>query len=220
MHRSTIPLAGGRKSERDALDRYYTPWPVARGVCEEWRHAIDGRDVVDPFAGGGVWLRAALAAGARSARGVDLDPGAPAVLDGSAVLGDGLADLEVARGVVVTNPPFDIAQEAMEGIVAGIEAGRLTAGIMLARITTLEGQRRAPLWARWWPERIIVMARRIRWEGPGGDALGGVDNFGAAAILWGARTARGETRTLMGWEPPTGSEGGGAQGLLFGGVAR
>ena len=46
------------------------------------------------------------------------------------------------------------------------------------------------------------MARRIRWEGPGGDTLGGgSDNFGAAAILWGSPTARGDTRTLMGWEP-------------------
>ena len=199
--RSTV-AGTERKSARDPMDRYYTPWPVALGVCQEWRHAIQGRAVLDPFAGGGVWLRAALAVGAASARGVDLDEGAPAVLAGEAVLGDGLAAIRVARGVVLTNPPFALASETMEAVVQGIEGGRLSAAIVLCRITTLEGVGRAPLWARWWPERLIVMARRIRWEGPGGDALGGgSDNFGAAAILWGSPTARGDTRTLMGWEP-------------------
>jgi hypothetical protein len=74
--RSTV-AGTERKSARDPMDRYYTPWLVALGVCQEWRHAIQGRVVLDPFAGGGVWLRAALAVGATSARGVDLDEGRP-----------------------------------------------------------------------------------------------------------------------------------------------
>jgi hypothetical protein len=211
--KSTVPAGSGRKSERDPKDRYYTPWAVALGICQEWRHAIEGRDVLDPFVGGGVWLRAAPKVGAASVRGVDLDEEAPAVLAGEAVLGDGLAAIREARGSVVTNPPFALVNETIAAIVDGMTSRRLSSVVMLCRITTLEGVARAPLYARWWPERLIIMARRIRWEGPGGDALGGTDNFGAAAILWGQPTARGDTRTLMGWEPAGDDDG---QMVIFG----
>ena len=199
--KSTVPAGSGRRSERDPLDRYYTPWLVALGVCQEWRHAIGGRDVLDPFAGGGVWLRAALQVGAASACGVDLDPGAPAVLAGDAVLGDGIAAIREARGVVVTNPPFALMNEAILAMTDAWLEGRVSAVVLLCRITTMEGVKRVPIWRRAVPERTLTTARRMEWEGPGGDMLGGVDNFGAAGILWGQRTAHGDTRTILGWEP-------------------
>ncbi len=199
--KSTVPAGSGRRSERDPLDRYYTPWLVALGVCQEWRHAIRGRDVLDPFAGGGVWLRAALQVGAASACGVDLDPGAPAVLAGDAVLGDGIAAIREARGVVVTNPPFALMNEAILAMTDAWLEGRVSAVVLLCRITTMEGVKRVPIWRRAVPERTLTTARRMEWEGPGGDMLGGVDNFGAAGILWGQRTAHGDTRTILGWEP-------------------
>ncbi len=199
--KSTVPAGSGRKSARDPMDRYYTPWPVALGVCQEWRHAIRGRDVLDPFAGGGVWLRAALQVGAASACGVDLDPGAPAVLAGDAVLGDGIAAIREARGVVVTNPPFALMNEAILAMTDAWLEGRVSAVVLLCRITTMEGVKRVPIWRRAVPERTLTTARRMEWEGPGGDMLGGVDNFGAAGILWGQRTAHGDTRTILGWEP-------------------
>ena len=198
--RSTV-AGTERKSARDPMDRYYTPWPVALGVCQEWRHAIEGRDVLDPFAGGGVWLRAALQVGAASACGVDLDPGAPAVLAGDAVLGDGIAAIREARGVVVTNPPFALMNEAILAMTDAWLEGRVSAVVLLCRITTMEGVKRVPIWRRAVPERTLTTARRMEWEGPGGDMLGGVDNFGAAGILWGQRTAHGDTRTILGWEP-------------------
>ncbi len=199
--KSTVPAGSGRRSERDPLDRYYTPWLVALGVCQEWRHAIQGRVVLDPFAGGGVWLRAALQVGAASACGVDLDPGAPAVLAGDAVLGDGIAAIREARGVVVTNPPFALMNEAILAMTDAWLEGRVSAVVLLCRITTMEGVKRVPIWRRAVPERTLTTARRMEWEGPGGDMLGGVDNFGAAGILWAQRTAHGDTRTILGWEP-------------------
>jgi DNA modification methylase len=63
--KSTVPAGSGRKSERDPMDRYYTPWPVALGVCQEWRHAIQGSAVLDPFTGSGSTGVAAIATGRR-----------------------------------------------------------------------------------------------------------------------------------------------------------
>lgn len=226
MSRNTV--AGKRTDrvagERDPLDRYYTPVDVAQAVCRRWAWALKGRRVVDPFAGGGAWLEAATAAGASSVGGCDLDPGAPVVLDGRAVLGDGVDFTEGLTGgeVIATNPPFAVMGPAVSAALRAWECGRVSAVIVLGRLTQLEGVSRAEAYQRLPPSHLVIPARRMRWEGPAGEMMaGGTDNFGAAIMLWSTRTPYGETRTAMGWAPDMEDSSGmarPAQVSLFGGA--
>lgn len=217
---STVPGASPRKTEGDPLERYYTPHDIALGVCRRWRAHIEGRVVVDPFAGGGAWLQAALDVGAHSVEGCDLDPLAPSVTAGRSLIGDGLEYIARLhqREVIITNPPFSLTGETVRAIQAALAEGRASAAILLARLTMAEGQARRPLWRAHPPFAALVPARRIAWEGPGGAAMNGTDNFGSLVVLWTAeRVGYGETRIAMGWDPS--DEGvGGQQVELLGGV--
>ena len=208
--------------ERDPLDRYYTPADVAQAICRRWAWAIAGRRVVDPFAGGGAWLDAAIAVGAASVGGSDLDPDAPTVRSGVAVLGDGVDFTEALAGgeVIATNPPFAVMASAVSAALRAWESGRVSAVIVLGRLTQLEGVSRAESYQRLPPSHLVIPAARMRWGGPAGRLMaGGTDNFGAAVMLWSKRTPYGETRTAMGWAPEMEAEGvtRPAQVGLFGG---
>ena len=224
---STVPGASPRKTEGDALERYYTPHNTARGVCRRWQRHIDAALVVDPFAGGGAWLRAAMEVGAGMVSGCDLDPTARSVVNGSAYVGDGLelmAELRPRvplglRQVIATNPPFTLTNETVRAIQAALAEGRASAAILLARLTMAEGWGRRGLWRAHPPLAALVPARRISWEGPGGELMNGTDNFGSLVVLWTAeRVAYGETRIALGWDPS--DEGvGGQQVELLGGLS-
>lgn len=218
MSRNTVAGSGGgerRGAERDPLDRYYTPGPIARAVCRRWVWALAGRRVVDPFAGGGAWLDAALLAGADSVGGCDLDPTAPSVRAGRVEVGDGVAFTEALVGgeVIATNPPFAVMAPAVSAALRAWEGGRVSAVIVLGRLTQLEGVKRADHYRRLPPSHLIIPAQRMRWEGPAGEMMaGGADNFGAAIMLWSRRVPYGETLTALGWGPDEVGQGG-----LFGG---
>jgi hypothetical protein len=209
-----------RKTEPDPLERYYTPQPIALSLCRRWQKHIAGQWAVDPFAGGGVWLNAALEVGAASVEGCDLDPLAPVVTAGRAVVGHGVEYIGrlYQREVVLTNPPFSLTNATVQAIQAAIIEGRISAAIMLARLTMAEGQGRRHLWRAFPPAAAVVPAGRIAWDGPGGDLMAGTDNFGSLAVLWTAeRVAYGETRIALGWDPS--DEGvGGQQVELLGGA--
>lgn len=221
MSRNTVAGTSERKSEQDALGRYYTPDAVTLALLTRWRSVVAGRRVVDPFAGGGSWLRAALAVGAASVGGCDMDPAAPTVLDGRAVLGDGFEYVATLNGgeVVATNPPFSEFNRAQKAILSAWYEGRVSAVILLGRLTMLEGLGRRTLYRQWMPCEGVTSGRRLRWEGPGGDALAdGNDNYGSAVLLWRDRGARGCLVTPC-WEPDDEAvDRGVAQVGLFGGA--
>lgn len=217
---STVAGTTARKTESDPLERFYTPQPIAIGLCRRWQAHIAGQWVVDPFAGGGVWLDAALQVGAASVEGCDLDPLAPSVVKGRSLTGDGLEYIARLhqREVVLTNPPFSLTNATVQALQAALIEGRISAAIMLARLTMAEGQGRRGLWRSFPPLAAVVPAGRIAWDGPGGALMDGTDNFGSLAVLWTAeRVTYGETRIAMGWDPS--DEGvGGQQVELLGGV--
>ena len=220
--RNTVAGTSERKSPQDALGRYYTPDPVALALLWRWRGIIGvGFRVVDPFAGGGAWLRAGRAIGPEVA-GCDLDPDAPAVLSGEAIHGDGLDYMRGLRDgeVIATNPPFGIMDQAVMAALTAWHEGRVSSVVILGRLTQAEGTSRAAVYRRWPPTEIVVPARRMRWGGPGGDALaGGTDNFGALAMIWRWPTLAGDTRAVLGWAPEDEqAPGGGGQIGLFGGA--
>lgn len=217
---STVAGTVARKTESDPLERFYTPQPIALGLCRRWQAHIAGQWVVDPFAGGGAWLDAALQVGAASVEGCDLDPLAPTVTAGRAVVGNGIDYIGrlYQQEVLLTNPPFSLTNATVQAIQAALIEGRISAAIMLARLTMAEGQGRRHLWHALPPLAAVVPAGRIYWDGPGGALMDGTDNFGSLAVIWTAeRVAYGETRIAMGWDPS--DEGvGGQQVELLGGV--
>ena len=218
---STVPGASPRKTESDPLERFYTPHNIALGVCRRWQRHIAGQWAVDPFAGGGAWLTAALEVGAASVEGCDLDPFAPSVTAGRSLTGDGLDYIARLRQreVIITNPPFTLTNETVRAIQAALAEGRASAAILLARLTMAEGWGRRGLWRAHPPLAALVPARRISWEGPGGELMNGTDNFGSLVVLWTAeKVAYGETRIALGWDPS--DEGvGGQQVELLGGLS-
>ena len=97
---------------------------------------------------------------------------------------------------------------AVSAALRAWESGRVSAVIILGRLTQLEGVARADSYQRLPPSHLIIPARRMRWGGPAGEAMaGGTDNFGAAIMLWSTRTTYGETRTALGWEPAMEGQG-------------
>lgn len=106
------PMLPGIDTERDALDRYYTPPDVTRGLVAALGIPRDAR-VIEPSVGGGAWVRALRESGhTGTIIGVDLDAGATGLqlcdqwlygrwesVSRQIVDGDGLT-------VVLGNPPF------------------------------------------------------------------------------------------------------------------
>jgi hypothetical protein len=167
---SQVPV-GGRASH----DHYPTPAPVTRALS---RHAMAagwwmaGETVLDPCCGEGAILDVLREDGLQT-RGIELDPGRASVArergHANVLTGDALALWAEPCRIVVTNPPFLLAEEfvrlAMErrpnfGIV-----------VMLLRNTFFESVKRASL-HRSYPADVYILPRRPKFNGKGNDSVG------------------------------------------------
>lgn len=165
--------ATNRGAIRREADYYPTPAWCTRALLRAVPGVFDRGDVVDPFAGDGAILRVVREAGA-TPWAVELRRECWADLvqvcgHGAVIIGDALrlhrADVEDAvRLNVVTNPPYSLAQEAVESWVG------TTPAAFLLRLGFLGGQRRAAWWQKWQPAQIHVMPRRPSFTGAGTDA--------------------------------------------------
>jgi hypothetical protein len=180
---------------RDELDRYYTPALLA-SACVRWLadHMGAAGPLYDPCAGGGAWLDAAHELGWAS-EGCDLDPSAPAVLDGRAAC-EPMERWTPRTGVGwwITNPPYGPV-EAWISTLRERQQARGDSGLaLLMRLTAIE-----------WlielddpPHALVTTSQRARWEGPGGALYASGDSCGAVLAVWG-RCAAQPGRPAQAW---------------------
>jgi hypothetical protein len=189
-----------KKSERDPLDRYYTP-PALADACLRWTwarvqaEAYPGADVApqrvaEPCAGAGAFGRAAatLWPGAEVS-GCDVDPEADPgfACDRVPVSKWKPSGWYGHRLWIVTNPFYEGVYETIRTL-RGMQrdTGADLLGLLL-RSTTLErvmaGQTDPPDW-------IAITGQRPRWGGPGGEALRAGDTCGSVWCVWHSRVLR------------------------------
>ena len=166
------------RGQVDALERYYTPDPLAAFVLGllPW-HSWQSVPVLEPHAGGGAFIRALLdPTGAaklspNELTATDLDPQCWSVQQKLASVADFL-DRENAptsvRGLpfrrVIGNPPYSAIREHVE---RGLEIADEVAFLM--PIDRLESAARLPFWDRSPLRKVWLLAERV-W--PGSRAIG------------------------------------------------
>ena len=167
---------------RDPLDRYYTP-PELAEACVRWlrTHWLRER-LYDPCAGGGAWLDAARRVSPElEVGGRDIDPEAPAVLDGRAELGS-LAEWRPSGKpcLVATNPPYGQVDDWIEILLDHLHAERVSGVALLMRLTAIEWL--MDMDTR--PDDLVVSSQRARWGGPGGAQYASGDSCGTVLAVW------------------------------------
>ena len=182
-------------SNRDALDRYYTPDSVARklvAAIPDLGARVPPLTILEPSCGAGAFLRAI---GERwpDARmtGIDADIAAPAQFD------DGLPAFifhkrdflrwEQQADLIIGNPPFNAAEEHVRH---ALKLSRVGVGFLL-RLAFLESTKREGLWKEHRPSKVFVLSRRPSFTGGGTDSA-------AYGFFWWDRRQR-VTRTEMDW---------------------
>lgn len=189
-------------SDRDPLDRYWTPDALAASIVAELG-IPRGALCLEPHVGGGAFARALLAAGCDVVVS-DIDPDAPGLRVPEARASCCLDFRDFAFSVpgggfdwVVGNPPF-------RGWESHVDAGLLTARCVayLLPLGCLEGQRRLAWWRDHPPDRAIVLPGRPRWGGP--NARTGSPPRGHAVIVWsaaGIAAGPGRPPPALSWLP-------------------
>lgn len=167
-----------RPSRNGELDAYYTPDPVAR-ACVATLGNLSGVSCWEPHAGGGAFVRALVAANART-HWSDADPAAPVYGIGMEYLrghvSSGHEPHDAIRGWpwtmrdppawIVGNPPYNDAQAH---VVMAIHTATAGVGFLL-RIGFLEGQKRAAFWRVYPAAEVHVLTARPSFTGGGTDS--------------------------------------------------
>lgn len=165
----------GRNTNRDALDRYYTP-PALAAACVDLLPLDAGAEVVEPSIGGGSFARALVASGC-TVWGVDRDEGAEGfgLIDPDRrVLGDFLAT-RIPCDWAVGNPPY---KDAEAHVRHALSVARVGVAFLL-RLAFLESAGRFPFWRAYPAARVSVFSRR-----PSFVASGATDSCAYAWIEW------------------------------------
>lgn len=199
-----MPADGG--GGRLPLDGYYTPSQLA-GILFEWL-VLDGfytgGSVLEPSAGRGAFVRAALAVpgtGAITAR--DIDParvtelsrefeGHPRV---SVQEGDFLA-LQEAKpfDLIVGNPPFSAAEAHVRRALAMRAPGGTLA--FLLRLAFFESDERVDFWREQPASKVYVLSQRPSFTG------GGTDNAAYGVFVWAREHVGPTTLHVVSWRAP------------------
>lgn len=166
---------------RDRLDRYYTPDALASALVALLPIAPGAR-VLEPHAGGGAFVRALEARGARVV---------PADLDEAAGWGPSrcfLRDLPAIErpGWIVGNPPY---RDAEAHIRRALDVTGQHVAFLL-RLAILESAKRRPLWEDHPPRRVWVLSSRPSFTGGGTDS---------AAYGWFWWDRRWREEATLGW---------------------
>lgn len=167
---------GGKRSEADF---YATPGWVTRAILPHV--PIDGL----VLCGDGAMMHELVLAGAGRVVGVEIDAGRAhtAAARVSAVVhhADFLSAPVALRfgpwDLIITNPPFSLAQRFVERALADVRVGGTVA--MLLRLAFLERQARAPF-HRAHPSDVYVLPKR-----PSFSADGATDSSAYAWFVWG-----------------------------------
>lgn len=134
-----FPDAPRASVPHDPLDRHYTPQALADAIVQRlWRRGALGTDshVVEPSAGGGAFVRAALRAGVASVTAIDVDPDAAGLaLATLACPGADWLSLapDVEADVVVGNPPFGGPPDylGLQHALAAVSVARFAVALIL-----------------------------------------------------------------------------------------
>ncbi len=157
---------------REASDYYVTPVPaIVDFLMEFWgdnpKLSFEGKFILDPCAGGddkhGMSYPAAI-------NKWDWEGKPPSILTND-IRVDSLAETktdwlsyppikEFAQpDVIITNPPFALAQEITEKALKDVKSGGLV--IMLLRLNFLGGQKRVKFWETHMPTWIYIHSKRM-----------------------------------------------------------
>ncbi len=202
---------------RDPLDRYYTPDALAEACLLAMDESLWGyapARVLEPYVGGGAFLRAARRLWPRvQVEGCDVDSDAPAC----AAAAEGLlvqlctaaewAPAPGPRTWIVSNPPYrDVYDTVAEARALMARAGAVRLGLLL-RATAL-----ARLMASDDPPAQVLIARqRPRWGGPGGAGLRSSDSVDAVFCVWEAEPVDCAVLRGLDWRPKGRAGAGGAR---------
>lgn len=186
---------------RDALDRYYTPDPVAARCVAALRIPAPSW-VLEPSIGGGAFARAVGAYFfGTPIDGIDANPLA-AGLGGLPVtrrrVGDFLAldPLELRSrqyALIVGNPPYRDAEAHVRRALEIVQRGGTVA--FLLRIAFLASASRRPLWRQHPPSEVWILPERPSFTGDGK-----TDGADYAFFVWGPDAGSAPPR--IGWLPP------------------
>lgn len=177
----TLSLPGMEPPCEPALSQFDTPPPLAAALCELVSPA--GRVVLEPSAGRGNLVAAALDAGAARVIAVELDPvrcavlrdrfaSAPVMVIEGSFLDVRLADLARAPDVVLGNPPYDDGADTDHvAHMLTFLAERARLGLLL-RTVFLHGQeRRERIWSRVELRALEPVSARVKF----GEESGKID---------------------------------------------
>lgn len=180
---------------RDALDRYYTPDPVASRCVAALRIPTPAR-VLEPSIGAGAFARAVAAYWPGSPiDGIDADPlaaGLGALPVTRQRVGDFLEmdpiDLRVRQyALIVGNPPFRDAEEHVRRALSIVQRGGTVAFIL--RLAFLASAGRRPLWRQHAPSEVWILPER-----PSFTDDGKTDGADYAFYVWGPDAGRSPPR--------------------------
>jgi len=168
--------ATGRGKERVALDFYATPREAVEPIVPILRPYLGGH-ILEPSVGTGDIARALVAAGAEPSHitGIELDPARAEQATrtecvGRVVRGDALAILPQLvipggrPGLIITNPPYKLAQEFAEACLA--VAGQRGVVALLLRLGFIASLRRSAF-HRARPADVFILAKRPSFTGDG-----------------------------------------------------
>lgn len=156
-------MAGGNPNAargRDPDEFYPTPPEVTRALVDRYPAFLYDAVVWECCAGDGTMARTLLECGVRKVLATDIKPRIP--VNGSPKLfkADVLATRKMPLvDAVVTNPPFDIAEEIIHHILALEDGPPLFLGLVL-KATFWHAMRRAPLFQRFRPSAV----HPLRWR--------------------------------------------------------
>lgn len=172
--------------ERHVSDYYVTPQSDIVLFFSEWLKDLEGHNFdnaiwLDPCAGGDVKNEMSYPAVIHKALGVPneniftLD-----IREDSRASNKGdFLDIEFQRkfDIVITNPPFNVAQEIIEKALSITQEGGYV--IMLLRLNFLGSKARKPFWDKYPPKYVYVHHKRISFKEDGG-----TDSIEYAHFVW------------------------------------
>lgn len=166
---------------RDHLDRYYTPPALAEALVDLLPIQQTDR-VLEPSAGGGAFVRAALQA-TPDVVALDIDPRSPGrhTPGASGILCDFLRynPPEAQRpDWIIGNPPYQDAEDHVRHALR-VTRGRVA---FLLRLAFLESARRYHLWQEQQLRELFVLAERPSFSGDGS-----TDSAAYALFVWDVR---------------------------------
>lgn len=161
-------------SERHVSDYYVTPIKDVRDFIREWGGLTDDMLILDPCAGGDVTHEMSYPTALnRAIDTIDIREDSLAEVKGDFLT----MDIEKKYDLVITNPPFNLAQEIIEKAhEVTKEGGHI---VMLLRLNFLGSKARKAFWEKYPPYQIFVHHRRMSFQDDGG-----TDSIEYAHFVW------------------------------------